>query len=84
MSESPDPDFAELPDRIAELGQRLHGSPHEDVARDVQLLLSMVDEFHRTGLTTLMELIDAWRGEVFMEAVQRDPKAGALLRAYNL
>ncbi len=42
------------------------------------------DEFNRVGVHRLMELIMAWRGEIFLEAVFRDPVAGAFLANYGI
>lgn len=57
---------------------------HPDVGNDVTELLDWVDAFHRDGLGRLVEMIRAWRGEIFLEAVASDDVAGALLAAYDL
>ena len=77
--------YADLPDRIAEVVGRLQASSSQaDVADDVDRLLSLVQDFHGVGLSRLVELIHAWRGEIFLDAVERHPVAGVLLGAYDL
>ena len=67
---------------IAALAEQL--SEHPDVGREVLELLDWVDAFHREGLGRLVEMIRAWRGEIFLEAVAADVVAGGLLAAYDL
>ena len=76
--------YPDLPARITELGLKLQGRDEAEVVNDVADLLRCVDEFHRRGLTALIEMIQAWRGEIFLESVERHPLAGALLKAYDL
>ena len=47
-------------------------------------LLDLIDVFHREGLTRLIELIKAWRGEVFLGAVAEDDVAGRFISTYDL
>lgn len=86
MSEqTPQPDDLTVSDalaRVAELAESLAG--HPDVGPQVLELLDWVDAFHRDGLGRLTEMIRAWRGEIFLEAVANDPVAGELLAAYDL
>ena len=77
-------DFADLPARITELGLRLQSHPDPEVVDDVGTLLRCVDEFHRRGLTVLIEMIQSWRGEIFLESVERNPVTRLLLEAYDL
>ncbi len=78
------PEYPELPARIAELGLKLQTRGDSSVAEDVRELLLLVDDFHRRGLTTLVGMIQSWRGEIFLESIERDEVTGPFLRAYNL
>lgn len=69
-------------ERIAELAETL--SRHPEVGEQVLELLDWVDAYHRDGLGQLVEMVRAWRGEIFLEAVANDPLAGGLLAAYDL
>ena len=71
-------------ERIAELTQELLNHPDPKVADQVTELLDWVDAFHRDGLGQLVEMIRAWRGEIFLESVARDDITGTLLAAYGL
>ncbi len=59
---------------------------HHDpkVTQRVEELLDWIDSVHRDGLARLVEMIRAWRGEIFLEAVARDNVTGTLLGAYGL
>ena len=70
--------------RITELAEQLVAHPDADVADAVAELLDWVDAFHRDGVGRLIDMIRGWRGEIFLEAVDRDPIAGQLLAAYGL
>ncbi len=72
----------EVLERIASLAEELIG--HPDVGPEVAELLDWVDAFHREGIGRLVEMIRAWRGEIFLEAVAADDVAGLLLSAYGL
>nr|MDQ3385438.1 NifU family protein [Actinomycetota bacterium] len=72
----------EVLERVAGLAEVL--CAHPDVGDDVTELLDWVDAFHREGLGRLVEMIRAWRGEIFLEAVAADEVAGSLLAAYDL
>ncbi|MDQ6839080.1 MAG: NifU family protein [Actinomycetota bacterium] len=76
--------FGEVLGRIATLADELSEWPDPAVTERVSELLDWVDAFHRDGLGRLAEMIRAWRGEVFLEAVAEDEYAGALLAAYGL
>ena len=66
---------------LADLAPR---HPDYKVREQVEELLDWVDVFHREGLGRLVELIRAWRGEVFLENVAEDEVAGAFLALYDL
>ncbi|MEO7119086.1 MAG: NifU family protein [Candidatus Limnocylindrales bacterium] len=72
----------EVLERIATLAEEL--TQHPDVGERVTELLDWVDAFHRDGLGRLIEMIRAWRGEIFLEAVAGDALAGTMLAAYDL
>ncbi len=81
---SEDLSFEDLLARISELAEQLLAHPDRTVADSVGELLDWVDAMHREGLGQLVEMIRAWRGEIFLEAVAADEEAGALLAAYDL
>jgi len=72
----------EVLERVATLAEEL--AAHPDIGPQVLELLDWVDAFHREGLGRLVEMIRAWRGEIFLEAVAGDDLAGGLLAAYDL
>ena len=72
----------EVLERIGALAERLAG--HPEVGPQVLELLDWVDAYHREGLGRLVEMVRAWRGEIFLEAVANDEVAGSLLAAYDL
>ena len=76
--------YAELPDQIAQVVIKLQASAEGELADDIQRLLSLVQDFHRIGLTRFVEMVQQWRGEIFLDAVNRDPVLGVLLKAYEL
>lgn len=76
--------YAEVLSRIAELAEALAGHPDPVVAAQLGELLDWIDAFHRDGLGRLVEMIRAWRGEVFLESVDQDEVVGLLLGAYGL
>lgn len=71
-------------DRIAELAEDLINHHDRSVGERVEELLDWVDAVHKEGLGTLVEMIRAWRGEVFLENVAKEPVPGRLLAAYGL
>ncbi|MDQ3145676.1 MAG: NifU family protein [Actinomycetota bacterium] len=73
---------AEVLARIAASAEEL--ATHPEVGDAVVELLDWVDAFHREGLGRLVEMVRAWRGEIFLEAVAGDEVAGGLLAAYDL
>ncbi len=70
--------------RIAELAESLTSPQARPSSDEVGELLDWIDAFHRDGLGRLVEMIRAWRGEIFLESVSADPLAGLLLAAYDL
>jgi len=76
--------YPNLPEQISEAGARLQARAEGAVAADVQRFLALVDEFHRTGLSRLVAMIQQWRGEIFLESAEEDPVVGTLLRTYDL
>lgn len=76
--------YEEVLGRVAELAEELISWEDREVSDRVGELLDWVDAFHRDGLGRLVEMVRAWRGEIFLEAVEADPLAGVLLRAYGL
>ena len=70
--------------RIAELAEDLTAHPDREVAERVGELLDWVDAFHREGLGRLVEMVRAWRGEIFLETAAGDEIVGTLLTAYGL
>jgi len=69
---------------IGELATDLLNHHDPKVTERVQELLDWVDAVHREGLSRLVEMIRAWRGDLFLESVARDEVTGALLSAYGL
>ena len=76
--------YVDVLSRIGELADELTGHPDPKVAERVGELLDWVDAFHRDGLGRLVEMIRAWRGEIFLESVARDEITGLFLRVYGL
>ena len=61
-------------DRLAELALRLRTTDPVAAAE-----LDELADLQRVGLDRLIELVRAWRGEVFLEALARDPLIAGLL-----
>ncbi len=76
--------FSEVLARIGDLAERLTNHPDPQVAEEVTELLDWVDAFHKEGLGRLVEMIRAWRGEIFLESVARDDITGLFLQVYGL
>jgi len=76
--------YAEVLRHIGELADELTSHPDPQVAQKVGDLLDWVDAFHRDGLGRLVEMIRAWRGEIFLESVAQDEITGMFLGAYGL
>lgn len=76
--------YGEVLERVGELAEKLLSHPDSEVRESVTELLDWVDAFHRDGLGQLIEMVRAWRGEIFLESVSRDAVVGTMLRAYGL
>src|SRR5919199_56862 len=76
--------YTEIMPRVGELADELLNHPDPRVRDEITELLDWVDVFHREGLGRLIEMIRAWRGEIFLESVNRDEIAGHFLEAYDL
>lgn len=76
--------YSEVMPRVAMLVEELMNHPDESVGSRVEKLLDLVDVFHRDGLTNLLSMVEAWRGEIFLESVVADEVTGELLGAYDL
>ncbi|MEO5839777.1 MAG: hypothetical protein ABIQ73_07610, partial [Acidimicrobiales bacterium] len=64
--------YHEVLARISELAEQLVNHPDKDTADGVAELLDWIDAFHRDGLGRLVEMIRAWRGEIFLDSVDQD------------
>jgi len=84
MSDIEQLSYADIMPRVGELADQLANHPDRAVREQAIELLDWVDVFHREGLGRLVELIRAWRGEVFLEAVAQDEIAGPFLAVYDL
>jgi Fe-S cluster biogenesis protein NfuA len=76
--------YTDIMPRVGELADQLLSHPDRDVREQAGELLDWVDVFHREGLGRLVEMIRAWRGEIFLESVARDEIAGPFLDTYDL
>ena len=76
--------YDEIMPRVGELYDELMTHPDAGVRDRVEEMLDLVDSFHREGLGRLVEMIRAWRGEIFLESVSRDDVTGYFLSAYDL
>lgn len=76
--------YHEVLARISELAEQLVNHPDKDTADGVAELLDWIDAFHRDGLGRLVEMIRAWRGEIFLDSVDQDEIVSLLLGVYGL
>ena len=76
--------YREAWEHIAELADGLANHPDAKVADRVLELLDWVDAVHRDGLGRMIEMVRAWRGEIFLESLARDEITGTMLNAYDL
>lgn len=76
--------YSEVMPRVGKLAEELLAHPDESVGEQVEQLLDLVDVFNRDGLTNLLGMIEAWRGEIFLESLVADEVIGELLSAYDL
>ena len=84
MSDVEHKPYPEVMERIGELAEALLNNPNAKVAARAEEMLDWIDVFHREGLTRLVGMVEAWRGEIFLESAAEDAVAGALLDAYDL
>jgi Fe-S cluster biogenesis protein NfuA len=70
--------------RISLLAEQFVNHPDANTADGVAELLDWIDAFHRDGLARLVEMIRAWRGEIFLESVDHDEVVSLLLGVYGL
>ena len=77
-------DYEEVMPRVGELYDELMSHPDAAVRDRVEEMMDLFDAFHREGLGRLVEMIRAWRGEIFLESVARDDVTGYFLNAYDL
>lgn len=76
--------YDEVLPRVGELFDELMTHPDAGVRNRVEEMMDLMDAFHREGLGRLIEMIRAWRGEIFLESVSRDDVTGYFLNAYDL
>ncbi len=76
--------YDEIMPRVGQLASELLEHPDPDVREKTEELLDWVDVFHREGLGRLVEMIRAWRGEIFLESVGQDEITGPFLWTYDL
>jgi Fe-S cluster biogenesis protein NfuA len=76
--------YDEIMPRVGELFDELMTHPSAAVRDRVEEMMDLFDAFHREGLGRLVEMIRAWRGEIFLESVARDDVTGYFLNAYDL
>ena len=76
--------YDEVLPRVGELFDELMSHPDAGVRNRVEEMMDLMDAFHREGLGRLVEMIRAWRGEIFLESVSRDDVTGYFLNAYDL
>ena len=76
--------YDEIMPRVGELFDELMTHPDAGVRDRVEEMMDLFDAFHREGLGRLVEMIRAWRGEIFLDSVGRDDVTGYFLSAYDL
>ena len=84
INQTEDLAYDEIMPRVGQLAEELLGHPDRDVRDKIEELLDLVDAFHREGLGRLIEMIRAWRGEIFLESVSQDDICGYFLHVYDL
>jgi len=84
MSDIEEIPYNEILPRVGQIFEELSEHPDPKVAAAVGEMMDLVDAFHREGLGRLVEMIRAWRGEIFLESVSRDDVTGFFLSAYEL
>jgi Fe-S cluster biogenesis protein NfuA len=76
--------YEDVMPRVGELFDELMTHPDAGVRDRVEEMMDLFDAFHREGLGRMVEMIRAWRGEIFLESVGRDDVTGYFLNAYDL
>lgn len=84
MSASEDLPYRDVLHRISELASWFLENPDPEVSANAEELLDWIDAYHRDGLGRLIDMVRAWRGEIFLESVARDEIAGTFLASYGL
>jgi hypothetical protein len=59
--------YEDVMPRVGELFDELMSHPDAGVRDRVEEMMDLFDAFHREGLGRLIEMIRAWRGEIFLE-----------------
>src|SRR5215207_2240139 len=77
-------DYEDVMPRVGVLYDELMTHPDAAVRDRVEEMMDLFDAFHREGLGRLVEMIRAWRGEIFLDSVARDDVTGYFLAAYDL
>ncbi len=75
--------YDEVMPRVGELFDELMTHPDAAVRDRVEEMMDLFDAFHREGLGRLVEMIRAWRGEIFLDSVANDDITGYFLSAYD-
>ncbi len=75
--------YEEVMPRVGELYDEMMTHPDPGVRDRVEEMMDLFDVFHREGLGRLVEMIRAWRGEIFLENVADDDITGYFLAAYD-
>jgi Fe-S cluster biogenesis protein NfuA len=76
-------EYTDVMPRVGELFDELMTHPDAAVRDRVEEMMDLFDVFHREGLGRLVEMIRAWRGEIFLESVAKDDVTGYFLAAYD-
>jgi hypothetical protein len=84
MSDIEQLSYTDIMPKVGELADELLNHPDEEVRGQIEELLDWVDVFHREGLHRVVDLILAWRGDLFLEQVQHDEIVGPFLSVYDL
>jgi hypothetical protein len=75
--------YGELMPRIGELVDGLLSQSGPETCEPLQELLGLIATYHREGLGRLLEMIKAWRGDIFLDAVAQDDVAGTFISGYE-
>ena len=75
--------YDEVMPRVGALFDELMTHPDAAVRDRVEEMMDLFDAFHREGLGRLVEMIRAWRGEIFLDSVANDDITGYFLSAYD-